>query len=257
MTQAGSLQTGQRQRLRAVVVDDESMARARLCRMLGSERDVEVLAECASGDAAVAALRELQPDVVFLDVRMPDLSGFGVLDTLAPMQRRPSVVFVTAYADHALRAFDADAADYLLKPYSHERLRAALARVRRERGVTAAGAQGDYPQRLAVPVGARTQLLAVDTIDCVIARSNYVELHVGIQRHTLRETMAGMEARLDPMRFVRVHRSRIVRIDAVRDIETLESGQYLLRLFSGLRLGSGASYRGRVRAAMGLGVRPG
>lgn len=238
-------------RLRVVVVDDENLARARLCRMLGNEHDVEVLAECANGDAAIATLRALRPDVVFLDVRMPDRSGFGVLNALAPAQR-PSVVFVTGYAHHALRAFDAAAVDYLLKPFSAERLREALARVRRMRGAFADSGRNEYPQRLAVPVGERIQLLPIDTIDCVIARSNYVELQAGPAQYMLRETMTGMEARLDPSRFVRVHRSRIVRIEAVRDIEPIDSGQYLLRMVNGERLTTGASYRDRLRAAMGL-----
>ena len=238
--------------LRAVVADDEAMSRARLCRLLGQMRDVDVLAECADGDEAVAAIRRLRPDVVFLDVRMPQLSGFGVLDAL-PVASRPSVVFVTAHAEHALRAFDAEATDYLLKPYSADRLRAAILRVRRrldarvpqEPGVPAEG----YARRLAVPGGARLQLLAVDEIDCVLAQSNSVELCVGEQRFRLRATLAWIEARLDPRRFVRVHRSRLVRLDAIRDIELLEPARYLIRLHSGLRLGSGASYRDRVRDA--------
>ncbi|ALN64028.1 response regulator [Lysobacter antibioticus] len=249
-------------RLRAVVVDDEAMSRARLCRLLGLEADVEVIAECADGDSAVAALRRLPADVVFLDIRLPDLNGFGVLQAL-PAARRPQVVFVTAHAEHALRAFDADAVDYLLKPYSAERLGAALARVRRARaghtprpssaGAAGEGAREAYPQRLAVPIGARLRLLPVEEIESVIAQSNYVELHAGGQAYLLRETLNGIEARLDPSRFVRIHRSRIVQLQAVRDIEQLDGGRYLLRLVNGQRLGSGASYRERIREAMGLG----
>jgi len=242
--------------LRAVVVDDEAMSRARLRRLLGQQHDVEVVAECADGDSALAALRRLRPDVVFLDIRLPDLNGFGVIDALPPEQR-PQVVFVTAHAEHALRAFDAQAIDYLLKPYSAERMQAALERIRRLRAPTpaapfAASAEG-FAQRLAVPVGARLRLLPVETIECVIAQSNYVELRAEGQTYVLRETLSGLHARLDPRRFVRIHRSRIVRVDAVRDIEHLDGGRYVLRLANGLRLASGASYRERVREAMGLG----
>lgn len=242
--------------LRAVVVDDEAMSRARLRRLLGQQRDVEVVAECADGDSALAALRRLRPDVVFLDIRLPDLNGFGVIDAL-PLEQRPQVVFVTAHAEHALRAFDAQAVDYLLKPYSAERLQAALERIRRLRAPTsaapfAASAEG-FAQRLAVPVGARLRLLPVETIECVIAQSNYVELRADGQTYVLRETLSGLQARLDPRRFVRIHRSRMVRVDAVRDIEHLDGGRYVLRLTNGLRLASGASYRERVREAMGLG----
>ncbi len=246
--------------LRVVVVDDEAMSRARLCRLLGQEPGVSVLAECADGDSAVAALRRLRPDAVFLDIRLPDLNGFGVLQAL-PESERPQVVFVTAHADHALRAFDVDAVDYLLKPYSAERLRAALARLRRQSSSAAPSsplplspppASGAYPQRLAVPAGARLHLLAVDRIECALAQSNYVELRADGQSYVLRETLGGLEARLDPARFLRIHRSRIVRLDAVRDVEPLEGGRYLLRLASGLRLGSGASHRERLRSALGL-----
>lgn len=243
-------------KLRAVIADDEPLARARLRRLLEDGQGVEIVAECASGDEAVAAVHNLQPDVVFLDIRMPDLDGFGVLGDLNPA-RRPCVVFVTAYADHALRAFDADAVDYLLKPYSSERLQAALARVRRMLAsdpLRADAVRNDYLQRLAVPVGARMQLLPVAVIYCVVAQANYVELHANGRSFLLRATMAGLEARLDPRLFVRVHRSRIVRLDAIRDIEPLDSGQYLLRLADGMRIATGRSYRDKLREALGLGA---
>ena len=237
--------------LRVAIVDDEPMARTRLRRMLGSEPDVDVVAECGRGDVAVAALRRLRPDLVFLDIHLPDLTGFGVLDAADPAWR-PTVVFVTAHAEHAVRAFDTGATDYLLKPYSHERLRAALDRVRGARASPKEPASPAYPERLTVPVGPRLQLIAVNAIECVIAQSNYVELHTGPDRHVLRETLSAMESRLDPARFVRIHRSRIVRIDAVRDIEHLGSGQYVLRLASGMRVSSGPNYRHRIVAAFGL-----
>lgn len=258
-------------RLRAIVADDEAMSRARLCRLLGQMTDVDVVAECADGDAAVASIRRLRPDVAFLDVRMPALHGFGVIEAL-PADVRPRVVFVTAHAEHALRAFDADAADYLLKPFSAERLRAALARVRRAlgdalpTGIEAAHVQAfaaspaERPtqcvERIAVPVGARLQMLDVDEIDCVLAQSNYVELCVGPQRYRLRETLTALETRLDPRRFVRVHRSRLVRLQAIRDVEVLGGGRYLLRLHGGLRVGTGTRYRERVRGMLGLCATP-
>lgn len=237
--------------LRVAVVDDEPMARARLRRMLGGEPGVEIVAECGTGDSAIAALRRLRPDVVFLDIHLPDLTGFGVLAATDPAWR-PSVVFVTAHAEHAVQAFDAGATDYLLKPYSHERLRAALDRARLSRGPLPQASAEHFPDRLPVPFGPRLRLIAVATVDCVIAQSNYVELHAGPDRHVLRETLSAMEARLDPHRFVRIHRSRIVRIDAVSDIEMLGSGQYVLRLASGMRLGSGPNYRQRIVSAFGL-----
>ncbi|MFC0676734.1 LytR/AlgR family response regulator transcription factor [Lysobacter korlensis] len=237
--------------LRVLVVDDEPMARARLRRMLGAEPGVHILGECSDGAAAADALGSLKPDVVFLDIEMPGLDGFAALDGAAACWR-PHVVLVTAYACHAVAAFDRGAVDYLLKPYSRERLRVALDRARAERGRDQPMPDAGFAERIPVPVGHRMRMVVVQAIDCLVARSNYVELHLGPERLTLRETMSAMESRLDPKRFVRIHRSRIVRIDAVADIETLESGQYLFRLASGARLGSGPAYRDRVRQVFGL-----
>jgi len=237
--------------LRVLVVDDEPMARARLLRMLGAEHGVQVLGECRTGAEAAAALAALKPDLVFLDIQMPGLDGFGALHHAAAAWR-PQVVFVTAYAEHAVDAFELGAADYLLKPYSRERLQLSLERVRAARQRAPAGDGKQFPERLPVPAGHRLRMVPVETIDCVIAQLNYVELHVGPERLTLRETMAAMELQLDPRRFVRIHRSRIVRIAAVSEIELLESGGYLVRLASGARLTSGPAYRERLRRAFGL-----
>lgn len=238
-------------RLRAVVADDEGLARARLQRLLAREPEVEVVADCASGDETVAALQRLRPDVVFLDIRMPELDGFGVLDTL-PSPLRPRVVFVTAYSEHAVRAFDTRAVDYLLKPVSPDRLHEAVSRVRRELDATAPATDSTYPARLVVPVGQRMRLVAVAEIDYIVAHGNYVALHMGSKSLLLRETLVGIEAKLDPRRFLRIHRSRIVRLDSVVDIERLGSGQYLLRLQSGSHLRSGRGSRDQVRAAFGI-----
>ena len=211
-------------RLRAVIADDEPLARARLLRLLGQFPDVEVVADCASGDEAIATLRATRPDVVFLDIQMPELDGFDVLDLL-PREERPHVVFVTAYAEHAVRAFAARAADYLLKPVSAERLRSAVERVlpapeRKIRsGLDAANAE--YAPRLAVTVGARVHLVPVGDIDFVSAHANYVELHLGTRSLVMRETMNSLESRLDPTRFMRIHRSRMVRSYAPRLREAL------------------------------------
>ncbi|OHE83496.1 MAG: hypothetical protein A2579_04005 [Lysobacterales bacterium RIFOXYD1_FULL_69_11] len=237
--------------LRVLVVDDEPMARARLRRMLGAEHGVHVLGECATGESAAEAISTLKPDVVFLDIQMPRVDGFGALH-LASTVWRPRVVFVTAFAEHAVDAFETGAVDYLLKPYSRERLRRALERVRSSLQRDAGDAVRRYLERLPVPVGHRLRMVPVQSIDCVVAQLNYVELHVGAEHLVLRETMAAMEAQLDPGQFVRIHRSRIVRIAAVTEIETLVSGQYVARLASGLRLATGPSYRERMREAFGL-----
>lgn len=237
--------------LRVLLVDDEPMARARLRRLLDEDPGVEIVGECRSGEEAADAVAALRPDLVFLDIRMPGLDGFGALRAAAAAWQ-PRVVFVTAHGERAVEAFDHGAVDYLLKPYSRERLQRALERARAAARLPPEGDDGAFPERLSVPVGHRMRLLPVASIDCVLARANYVELHAGPERLTLRETLSAMERQLDPQRFVRIHRSRIVRIAAVTDVESLATGRYVLRLASGLRLGSGSGYRERVRQAFGL-----
>ena len=237
--------------LRVLLVDDEPMARARLRRMLGAEHGVQILGECSNGEEAATALSQLKPDVVFLDIQMPGMDGFGTLHRAAAAWR-PHVVFVTAFGEHAVDAFDHGAVDYLLKPYSRERLRVSLERARAARQRAAPVAIENFPERLPVPVGHRLRMVPVQSIDCVVAQLNYVELHVGAERLSLRETMAAMESQLDPRHFARIHRSRIVRIAAVTEIETSGTGHYVFRLASGTRLGSGPAYRDRVRQVFRL-----
>ena len=239
------------QRLRALIVDDEPLARARLRRLLGQLPEIEVVADCSNGEQAIAALHEGTQDVVFLDIQMPDMDGFDVLDSL-PRERRPHVVFVTAYSEHAVRAFEARALDYLLKPVSAERLRQSVERLRFAPGQAAPG-NGAYAERLAVPIGGRIHLVDTTEIDHVGAHANYVELHLGTRSLVLRETMNHLEARLDPKRFLRVHRSRIVRLDGVLEAQAQDSGRYLLRLKCGAGVVTGRSYSARIRAALGVG----
>ena len=237
------------QRLRAVVVDDEPLARARLRRLLAQHPGVEVLADCGSGEESIATLEQLQPDVAFLDIRMPDMDGFDVLDALGP--RRPrQVVFVTAYSDHAVRAFEARALDYLLKPVSAERLRQAVERLSLPAAPAAVAAA--FPERLSVPINGRIHLVETAQIDHVDAHANYVELHLGSRSLVLRETLTHLESRLDPKRFLRVHRSRLVRLDGILEAQAHASGRFLLRLKSGARIVTGRSYAARVRGALGV-----
>ena len=232
--------------LRAIVVDDEPLARARLRRLHEQNGGVEVVAEGESGESSIAAILELRPDVAFLDIRMPDMDGFDVLDALGAA-RPPQVVFVTAYSEHAVRAFEARALDYLLKPVSAERLRQAL-----ERMPAAKPAAPAYPQRIAVPVNGRIHLVDTGEIDHVDSHANYVELHLGERSLVLRETMTRLEARLDPARFLRVHRSRLVRLDGIVEAQPHASGRFLLRLKCGARIVTGRSYAARVRDALGV-----
>jgi two-component system LytT family response regulator len=248
--------------LRAVIADDEPLARARLRRLLGHEPDVAVIAECATGREAADAMRRTRPDVMFLDVQMPDVDGFGALHAV-PEAERPWIVFVTAYSTHAVRAFEEQALDYLLKPVSPERLHDAVDRVRQRvvaSSATSAAASStpvsaprDYPARIAIPMGSRFRFVETAEIDYITAAANYAEIHVGVHTFVLRETMTSLEARLDPRAFLRIHRSRIVRLAGIDDVEPLASGQYVVRLKSGVRLTSGRSYRQLLQKALGIG----
>jgi len=235
--------------LRAVIVDDEPLARARLSRLLGREHAVDVVAEFGDGKSAVEGLNALAADVIFVDVRMPEVDGFAMLGRL-PVQQRPLVVFVTAYSEHAVQAFDTHAVDYLMKPVAPDRLHESVQRVRKQ--LAARGSDARYPDRLAVPDGVRVRIIAVRDIECVLAQGNYVELRVDGRSLLLRETMSSIEARLDPNLFVRIHRSRIVRVDLIDQIETHGAGQYVVRMRSGLRMTSGRSYRANLRKTLGL-----
>ena len=239
--------------LRAAIVDDEPLARARLRRLLANEENIAVVAEFGDGISAAEGLQAIEVDVVFLDVRMPQVDGFAMLQRL-PVAKRPRVVFVTAYSEHAVQAFDAHAVDYLVKPVAQDRLHESLQRVRAQLVAPAINpvASPQYPERLAVPDGPRLRMVAVRDVECVLAQGNYVELRVEGRSLLLRETMASIEARLDPQLFARIHRSRIVRVDLVEQIEAHGAGQYVVRMRSGLRITSGRSYRASLRKALGL-----
>lgn len=233
-------------RIRAIVVDDEPMALARLSRLLREEEGVEVVAECGDGASALAALRSHRPDVAFLDIRMPGIDGLHV--SANAVAGDTCVVYVTAHSEHAVRAFETDAIDYLLKPFTVRRLQAALARLR----TRMIARKPAFPERLLLQAGARQRLVPVQAIDSLIASANYVEVQCGHERLLARETLTAIETRLDPAQFVRIHRSRVIRIGAVRDVELLPSGQYLLRLHNGQKLSGGRSYRDQLRKALGI-----
>lgn len=240
--------------LRALVVDDEPPARARLRRMLTETGQVEIVAEAGTAAEATVLLEEHHPDVVFLDIQMPQGDGFPVVDALRDHPGRVALIFVTAFADYAVRAFDVAAVDYLLKPYSARRLNVALQRARLH--VTAAAGPVVPParrrDRLAVEIGGRIRLIDSTAVDYAKSERNYVRLHTGPQSHLIRETLSNLESTLDPACFLRVHRSLIVRLDRIREIEPLGHGEMLLRLSTGASLISGRAYRDAITAALGL-----
>ncbi len=280
--------------LRTIIVDDEELARDRLRRFLDAEPDVRIVAECPDGARAVRAILAERPDVVFLDVQMPGMDGFGVLREIrAEIEAGgidagtlPLVVFVTAFNEHALHAFEVHAIDYVLKPIEAERIASAVARVRARR------AQADAARRLrelerlaaggldadqahddqvaeATPLRGAGQPLArmvvktrdklifvkVAEVDWIEAAGNYVKIHVGGQSHLVRDTLARLEAVLDPSQFARIHRSVIVNLDCVQQMEPWFSGEYLVLLHDGTQLKLSRWYRERVleRFAPGAG----
>ncbi|MBA4072918.1 MAG: DNA-binding response regulator [Gemmatimonas sp.] len=246
--------------LRTLIVDDEALARRRLAAMLAEFNDLTIVGEADAGSTAVEAIARERPDIVFLDVQMPGLDGFGVLRCTAGAHR-PVVIFVTAHDAHAIRAFEVHAADYLLKPVTTVRLKEAVRRaVERARSVTqkeeARGLEGLLSEMPATPVeGARipvrgdggVDLVNVADITWVEADGDLARLHVGAKAVTLRETMSALEIRLAPFRFVRVHRSAIISTDAVRSVESIEKGNYFVVLRDGTRVRSGRRYREQVQ----------
>lgn len=252
--------------IRVLVVDDEPVARQRVRRFLAQEPETEVVGEGASGRDAVRLIRTHSPDVVFLDIQMPKGDGFDVISQIGP-ERMPHVVFVTAYDEHALRAFEVNAVDYVLKPFDRARLRDAFQRVRvrldlesaAERGrqltsllqTVAAGGEpsagrGPAANRIMVKSHGRVHFVSADEIDWVEAAGNYVRLHVGSSRFLVRETLTRLEERLDPSGFARIHRSALVNLDRVHEMRHWSSGEYLVVLVDGTELKLSRTYRDRL-----------
>ena len=240
-------------KLRTIIVDDERMARSRLRRLLEQDPDVEIAAECEDGLTAVEAIRTEAPDLILLDIQMPGMDGFEVLEALGP-DRTPEVVFVTAYDEHAIRAFEEHAIDYLMKPVAPERFAKMLARVR-ERRIHAKGSQESLLEMLAqrkadsrgtriiVRSGERTTFVAPEEIDWVEAAGNYAILHLGKRTHILRETMSALESRLPGETFCRVSRSAILNLRRVKELQSLSPGEHVAILPDGQRIAISRSLR--------------
>lgn len=223
--------------LRVLIVDDEAPARANLKALLRRHADIELLAECDTGAAALDAIRHMRPDLLFLDIQMPECDGFDVLEMLGGEQPA-AIIFVTAYDQHALRAFDVGALDYLLKPYSDERFNTALARAR-ERLQRAQQA----PARLVLKQAGQVLFLPVADIDWIGAADYYASLHAGTQTHLLRRSIAELQQDLDPATFCRIHRSTIINLARLQSIELGADGEQEAVLTNGTRLRISRSYR--------------
>ena len=266
--------------IRALIVDDEPLARRGVRARLAREGDIEVVGEAASGRQAERMIAKLAPDLVFLDVQMPGLDGFGVVEIVGPEQM-PVTIFVTAYDQHALRAFEAHALDYLLKPIDEERFAQALARARRriqERRESALGRKlaavlaevgpveaptAEEPpgarkaravERFLIKGGGRMHVVPVEEVDWLEAAGDYVRLHVGEKTHLLRETMGAIEAQLDPQHFARIHRSTIVNVERIRELQPYFNREYIVVLKDGTKLKLSRSYRERLDVHFGGGL---
>jgi len=250
--------------LRVVVADDEQMGRQRLVRLLQAEPGTEVVAVCADGETAVDAIREHAPDVVLLDIQMPQLDGFEVVAALG--ESHPAVIFVTAHDQYALRAFEVHAFDYLLKPVDQDRLRKAIERATapaaHPRGSTARRILTLLEElntrdrvrgrdRLVVRTPERAFFLRCETLDWVEAAGKFVHLHVGKAVHAMRESMGELEQELDPARFLRISRSVIVNVDRIQEVQPWFQGDYVLILTDGTRLTSTRGYRENMRRLLG------
>ncbi len=245
-------------KVRTIVVDDEPLARERLLKLLRAESEIEVLGEGANGREAVQLIQKEKPDLIFLDVQMPELDGFGVLTELDDKER-PAVIFVTAFDKFALKAFDVHAIDYLLKPFDKERFQTALRRALDHLARTRPNEIHDQlsallnemrpvqtPDRLAVKGDGRVVFVKTSDVDWVEAADNYVSLHIGKESHLLRETMTALESRL-PKQFLRISRSTIVNTERIKELQPLFHGEYSVTLRDGTKLTLSRSHRDKLQ----------
>jgi two-component system, LytTR family, response regulator len=248
-------------RLRTLVVDDEPVARRRLRTLLKAEPSVEIVAECEDGHVALDAVRRLHPDLMFLDVQMPGLDGFDVIELLKP-DACPAVVFVTAYDQYAMRAFDVNAADYLLKPFQRGRLATAIARAavlagssdntERLRGLIDTIRAGQPLRRFLVKAaGGRVCAVRVEEVEAIESADHYVELHTGDRAHLIRESLSAIEHRLDPSTFVRIHRSAIVNVDRIKELQPAFHGEFIVVLASGRHVRCSRTYAAALTRLLG------
>lgn len=243
--------------MRTIIADDESLARKKLRLMLDSEPEIEIIAECDNGESTVRALTTRETDLLMLDVQMPDMDGFEVLRSISP-DRMPMVIFTTAYDRHAVRAFEAHALDYLLKPFDYERLHQAVSRARTEllrahdRDATErvlnylserVSGPDKRSRRVVIKAGGRIVFLSFDEIDWIEAAANYVKINAEKHSYVLREGIGRIADRLDPAQFIRIHRSIVVNVDKIKELQPVNSGEYIVVLKNGKELSCSRGYR--------------
>jgi len=252
-------------KIRTIIADDEPLAREKIRTLLAKDPDIELIGECADGIETVTAIRNQQADLVFLDVQMPELDGFGVLKALND-SNLPTLIFVTAYDQYALRAFEVHALDYLLKPFDRERFQKALQRAKEHIRKEKSGEVNEklltlledlkseksnnherkYLDRLVIKAGGRVTFLKTEEIDWIEAAGNYIRLYIGKDSHLLRDTMNNIQTKLDPEKFLRIHRSTILKIDRIKELQPWYHGEYVVTLENGKQLTSSRSYRDKL-----------
>ena len=232
-------------RIRVLVVDDEPLARQRIEDLLAKTSDMQLIDTASTGTEAVKKIRELKPDLVFLDVQMPGMTGVEIADAVG-RDKMPATIFVTAYETHAVKAFELDALDYLVKPFDDERFEQALARARKTLPAE------EYMQRIPVEIRGQVRIVPVEMVEYITASGPYAELHVGDRTFAIRERMQTLEERLDPSRFFRVHRSAIARLDLIDAILRGSGGDYGVRLKNGTELSLSRSRREALEEKLGL-----
>jgi two-component system, LytTR family, response regulator len=254
-----------KRKIKVLIVDDEPLARRGIRQLLDAEIDFEIAGEASNGREAVAAIKNFKPDLVFLDVQMPLLDGFAFLEKIGA-ENLPEIVFVTAYDEHAIRAFEAGAIDYVLKPINPERFQKTLERVRRRvlagenesledklanllSGLKLAPEE-NLPERIAVRENERIRFLSVEKIERISSNGNYVEIYSGGEKFTLRETMDGIERKLNPKDFVRIRRSAIVRVSQIEELRQLFNGEFEIVLHGGAKIASSRRYRKNLDALL-------
>jgi len=250
--------------IRTLIADDEALARNFIRRMLKDDHDVEILGECSNGKETVAMIRKENPDLVFLDVQMPEMDGFAVLEAIG-IESLPEIIFATAYEQYAIRAFELHALDYLLKPFDQTRFKEAIKHakerfrsLRQNDGRMQISALLDsiknkpqYLERLVIKAGGRITFLRTDEIDWIEADDKYVHLHTSKARPMVRQTLTAMEAQLDPAKFRRVHRSAIVNVERIAELQPLFSGEYSILLQDGTKLTLSRNYKDKLFDLLG------
>lgn len=249
--------------IRTIIVDDVDLARERI-KILLDDAELEIVAECANGREAIKAIKSLKPELVFLDIQMPEIGGFEVVEAIG-VEEMPAVIFVTAYDEFAIRAFEINAVDYLLKPFDEARLKKAVERAKREIGRPILAGQMEeklrqllkevrsepkYLKRIPVKSARGTTLVLTEEIDWIGSAGHYLELHAGEETHLIREPLSRLEAKLDPEKFVRVHRSTIVNLDSIKSLHPLFNGDHIIVLKNGRELNLSRTYHEKLIALL-------